>query len=73
MTTVNISLDTARHAVACIQARASEGVKLALVADADSDPDARVSLAWLLPMLEDLKTAQKELLTAIDQAKGAQE
>lgn len=69
-TTVSISLDTARHAVACIQARASEGVQLVKDAAADPDPQVREWVTEALDILRDLEAAQVELLAAIDTVEG---
>lgn len=77
MNTVSISLDTARHAVTCIQARASEGIQLALEAAADQDlsnaaPHVKASFSEAMSILRDLEAAQVELLAAIDSV-GAEE
>ena len=70
-TTVSISIDTARHAAACIQARASEGVQLVKDAAADDpDPQAQVWISEALEILKDLEAAQTELLAAIDSVEG---
>ena len=72
-TTVSISLDTARHAVACIQARASEGVQLVKDAIPDvADPDVKSWIDEALVILHELDKAQTELLAAIDSVGGAE-
>ena len=72
-TTVSISLDTARHAVTCIQARASEGVQLVKDAAADAaDPEVQGWITEALDILRDLEAAQTELLAAIDNVEDEQ-
>lgn len=70
-TTVSISIDTARHAAACIQARANEGMQL--VKDSDygtADPEVQGWITEALDILRDLEAAQTELLAAIDSVEG---
>lgn len=71
MSTVTISLDTARHAIKCIQARASEGVQLVKDATPDvADPDVKSWMDEVLVILHELGKAQTELLAAIDKAEA---
>jgi gamma-glutamylcyclotransferase (GGCT)/AIG2-like uncharacterized protein YtfP len=68
--TVNISVETARHAIACIQARAEEGLQLLSNAAEDETPEYAKAVADAKSVIAALWQAEMELLTAIDQAEG---
>jgi len=68
--TVNISVETARNAIACIHGRAEEGVQLLSNAADDGTPEYTQVVADAKSLIAELWHAEKELLAAIDQAEG---
>ena len=68
--TVTISVETARHAIACIHGSANEGLQLLSNAVEDQTPEYAQDVAAAKSLIAELWHAEKELLTAIDQAEG---
>lgn len=68
--TVNISVETARHAIACIHGSANEGLELLSNAVEDQTPEYAQVVADAKSLIAELWHAEKELLAAIDQAEG---
>ena len=69
--TVTISLDTARHAVACIHAQATGGLELIGRTPENLSADDQALVLEAAKALSALRTAEVELLKALDQARGA--
>jgi len=68
--TVNISVETARHAIACIHGKADEGLQLLSNLAEDETPEYAKAVADAKSVIAELWQAEMELLTAIDQAEG---
>lgn len=71
--TVTISIDTANHAIRCIHVRAAEGLSLLEDAPKNPDPHQAECITEARVIIAELYQAEMELLTAIDQAKGAEQ
>lgn len=68
--TITISIDTARHAVACIHAQATEGLELIGRTPKNLNADDQALVLEAAKALSALRTAEVELLKALDQARG---